>query len=73
MRFCLIILLITSNVVGLSEFRPNVLQINKNHHSLKSLDCIECPNWEEEVKKFRADNNYELKIWPYNNKSMNLN
>ena len=73
MRFCLIILLITSNVVGLSEFRPNVLQINKNHHSLKSLDCIGCPNWEEEVKKFRADNNYELKIWPYNNKSMNLN
>ena len=73
MRFCLIILLITSNVVGFSEFRPNVLQINKNHHSLKSLDCIECPNWEEEVKKFRADNNHELKIWPYNNKSMNLN
>ena len=73
MRFCLIILLITSNVVGFSEFRPNVLQINNNHHSLKSLDCIGCPNWEEEVKKFRADNNYELKIWPYNNKSMNLN
>ena len=73
MRFCLIILLITSNVVGLSEFRPNVLQINKNHHSLKSLDCIGCPNWKEEVKKFRADNNYELKIWPYNNKSINLN
>ena len=73
MRFCLIILLITSNVVGFSEFRPNVLQINNNHHTLKSLDCIGCPNWEEEVKKFRADNNYELKIWPYNNKSMNLN
>ena len=73
MRFCLIILLITSNVVGLSEFRPNVLQINKNHHSLKSLDCIGCPNWKKEVKKFRADNNYELKIWPYNNKSINLN
>lgn len=73
MRFCLIILLIISNVVGFSEFRPNVLQINNNHHTLKSLDCIGCPNWEEEVKKFRADNNYELKIWPYNNKSMNLN
>ena len=73
MRFCLIILIITSNVVGFSEFRPNVLQINNNHHTLKSLDCIGCPNWEEEVKKFRADNNYELKIWPYNNKSMNLN
>ena len=29
------------------------------------LDCINCPNWKEEVKKYKLDNNYKMNAWPY--------
>ncbi len=72
-KFFMIILLISSNIVGFSEFRPIAKKLVHNHHTLKNLDCINCPDWPIEVKKFEADNNYDLKIWPYPNKSMKLN
>ena len=67
------ILILLSIIAGFYEFRPKVKNISNNHHSLKNLDCLNCPIWQEEVKKFREDNSYELKIWPYHNKSMQLN
>ena len=67
------ILLLISIITGFYEFRPNVKNIYSNHHSLKNLDCLNCPNWQEEVKRFREDNSYQLKIWPYDNKAMQLN
>ena len=67
------ILVLISIVVGFYEFRPKVKNIIHNHHSLKNLDCLDCPNWQDEVEKFRKNNNYEMKIWPYYRKSMQLN
>tara|TARA_Y100000389_G_scaffold88943_1_gene85427 strand:- start:292 stop:897 length:606 start_codon:yes stop_codon:yes gene_type:complete len=29
------------------------------------LDCINCPNWSEEVKKYKLDNSYKINAWPY--------
>ena len=29
------------------------------------LDCIDCPNWSEEVKKYKLDNSYNMNAWPY--------
>jgi hypothetical protein len=29
------------------------------------LDCINCPDWNEEVKKYKLDNNYKMNAWPY--------
>ena len=67
------ILILISIITGFYEFRPNAKNVYNNHHSLKNLDCLNCPNWQEEVKKFREDNSYFLKIWPYDNKAMQLN
>ena len=67
------ILILISIISGFYEFRPKVIDISHNHHSLKNLDCLSCPNWQEEVKKFRSDKSYQLKIWPYDAKTMQLN
>ena len=37
-----------------------------------NITCINCPVWKEEVKKWRKDNSYELKIWDYPRKKMKL-
>ena len=29
------------------------------------LDCINCPNWSEEVRKYELDNDYMPNSWPY--------
>ena len=37
------------------------------------LDCLDgCPDWKEEVKKWKIDPNYNLKIWDYPRKTMEL-
>lgn len=55
-----------SLVMGFIEFK----QLAKYPHFLK---CIECPNWREEVIKWKKNKNYELKIWNYRkNTKMNL-
>ena len=67
-------MLITFSVItGFYEFRPAPKNMAHSHHTLKNLDCINCPDWALEVEKFKADNNYDLKIWPYPKKSMKLN
>lgn len=29
------------------------------------LDCINCPVWSDEVKKYKLDNSYKMNAWPY--------
>tara|TARA_X000000950_G_scaffold192999_1_gene232751 strand:+ start:1515 stop:2777 length:1263 start_codon:yes stop_codon:yes gene_type:complete len=36
------------------------------------LSCIDCPEWKDEVNKWKVDKNYNLKIWTYPNQSMKL-
>ena len=36
--------------------------------------CINCPHWKDEVAKFKENNDYELKVWPYTeDRKINLN
>ena len=59
------ILIAFSIFTGLYEYKHN----NKYPHF---LTCINCPIWKEEVKKWRKDNSYDLKIWDYPRKTMKL-
>ena len=59
------ILITLSIITGLYEYKHK----NKYPHF---LTCINCPVWKEEVKKWRKDNSYELKIWDYPRKKMKL-
>ena len=70
-KFLFLILLLFSVVFGSIEYRPS--KESTRHVYLKFLDCISCPDWHDEVDKFRNNNNYRLKIWPYPHKNMILN
>ena len=63
-------LLIFSIFTGLYEFRPPVK--NVKHQYIKFLDCIDCPIWREEIKKWRSDKDYIIGIWPYPRKKLIL-
>ena len=65
------ILIFLSITAGIYEFRPNQKNIHEDQY-IKFLDCIECPDWKSEVKLWKNDNNYIIKIWPYPKKSLNL-
>lgn len=60
------ILLFFSLTTGFYEYKIN----NKYKHF---LECINCPIWKDEVRNWKMDNNYELKIWNYPGKTMKLN
>jgi len=32
---------------------------------IQYLDCINCPNWSNEVQKYKLDNSYSMNAWPY--------
>ena len=67
LRFICFSLIISSLIVGFFEYK-----INNKYPQL--LSCLEnCPSWKDEVKKWREDNDYELKIWDYPRKKMSLN
>ena len=61
-----VILISLSLMTGGYEFKMN----NKYP---QFLTCIECPDWKNEVKEWRNDNNYKLKIWMYPTWTMRLN
>ena len=65
------ILIFLSITAGIYEFRPNQKNIHEDQY-IKFLDCIDCPDWKSEVKVWKNDNNYIIKIWPYPKKSLNL-
>ena len=61
-----VILLFFSLTTGFYEYKVS----NKYQHF---LECIDCPNWKNEIKKWKNDNSYKIKIWNYPNKHMLLN
>ena len=71
MRFFFIFILGLSLLIGIYEFRPPTK--NVKHQYIKYLDCIECPIWKEEIKKWRKNKNYVIGVWPYPRKSFSLN
>ena len=62
--FCIVLISI-SLIAGSYEYKSN----NKYKHF---LTCINCPDWKNEVSKWRKDDTYILKIWMYPRKMMNL-
>jgi len=52
-------------IVGFIEFKQAALYPNL-------LSCIDCPKWENEVSKWKINNKYRLKVWPYPNQTMIL-
>tara|TARA_B100000686_G_C16776680_1_gene968936 strand:- start:161 stop:1426 length:1266 start_codon:yes stop_codon:yes gene_type:complete len=69
-RIIFIILITFSLISGVYEFRPP--KNNVNHQYIKYLDCIDCPDWKKEIKKWRINNNHSIGIWPYPKKNMRL-
>ena len=69
LKLLLIFLFIVSMSNGINEFRP---YDKKSSVGLKLLDCIDCPKWKDEIKKWEEDNSYNIVIWPYPSKKMNL-
>jgi hypothetical protein len=59
-------MIVSSIGLGFFEYRIN----NKYPQLLSCLD--NCPNWNEEVDKWRLNNDYDLKIWDYPRKTMTL-
>ena len=64
------VLISFSLISGMYEFRPPTK--NVKHQYLKYLDCINCPEWKNEIKKWKKDNQYIIRIWPYPRKRMKL-
>ena len=64
------VLISFSLISGMYEFRPPTK--NVKHQYLKYLDCINCPEWKNEIKKWKKDNQYIIGIWPYPSKRMKL-
>jgi len=60
-----IVLISLSLVTGAYEFK-------KNNKYPQLLMCLGCPDWKEEVDKWRMDKSYRLKTWDYPRKSMSL-
>jgi hypothetical protein len=65
------ILILISIVVGFYEFRPST--INVKHQYIKFLDCVNCPQWKIEVENWKKNQNYQISIWPYPKKRLELN
>ena len=64
------VLISFSFISGTYEFRPPTQ--NVKHKYVKYLDCINCPEWKNEIKKWKKNNQYIIKIWPYPTKKMKL-
>ena len=72
--YILILLLSTSLITGIYEFRPKykINLKNPDLNYLRQLDCLNCPEWKSEVKIWRNDKDYIIGLWPYPNKHMKL-
>jgi disulfide bond formation protein DsbB len=66
LKYISLILILLSLLTGTYEYK-----INTKYPEF--LICEkECPNWKNEVKKWKEDENYHLKIWQYPQKTMSL-
>jgi len=63
--------IISASIITMS-LSTGAYEYKYNNIYPKLLMCYDCPDWKEEVYKFRQDNNYLLKIWNYHNKNMSL-
>ena len=52
-----LILIIFSISTGIYDFRVKKWII--------FYECRDCPEWKNEIRKFNEDNNYKIKVWPY--------
>ena len=52
-----LLLIIFSILTGIYDFRVKKWII--------FYECIDCPEWKNEIKKFNEDSNYKIKVWPY--------
>ena len=64
------ILIFISIIAGVYEFRPSTKNVRIQY--IKYLDCINCPKWKSDVKKWKVDENSFLHVWPYPNKRFKL-
>jgi hypothetical protein len=58
-------LIVLCLVIGFTEYKFN----NKYPQFLK---CINCPEWKNEIIKWQDDKSYQIKIWQYPQKTMDL-
>ena len=56
-RFFCIALIFSTIFTGLLDYRMKKY--------IYYLDCINCPDWKIEVKKYKSNNDYKLNAWPY--------
>ena len=70
LKIFFLVLVCTSLITGLYEFRPPT--INVKHQYLKLLDCLNCPIWSEEIQKWQSDKSYIIGVWPYPRKKLIL-
>ena len=66
LKYFFLFVIFLSLLLGFLDYRYKAKYI-------KLLECINCPSWADEVKKWENDNSYNLQIWPYPRKSMILN
>lgn len=66
LKIIFLLIVITSLSLGFLEYKIN----NKYPQFLSCL--VGCPDWGNEVKKWRLNHSYNLKIWDYPRKSMKL-
>jgi len=70
LKFFVNLLIFFSLITGFYEFKPP--KQNTKYYYVNILDCIDCPEWRNELNKWKIDNNYVIKIWPYPAKTMYL-
>ena len=56
-RYISIGLILCSLITGIYDYRIKKWII--------FYECINCPEWKEEITKFQADKTYKVKVWPY--------
>ena len=70
LRTIFLTLIIFSISTGFYEFRSPTKDVK--HQYIKFLDCINCPIWKDEVKKWRKNKDHIIRIWPYPKKNLVL-
>jgi len=66
LKYISLILILLSLSTGLYEYKTN------NKYPELLICGKGCPNWKDEVRKWKEDQNYQLKIWQYPQKTMSL-
>ena len=57
LKTILFILILSSMFFGFLDYRLEKYVVY--------LDCLNCPDWNDEVTKYFLDKNYQMNAWPY--------